>query len=166
MLEKQGLIWRASRTARGIGLATSNHEEVEAPLLGTIAAGEPIPVPGEETWHSPYVETIPVPRTLVGNRTSVYALRVRGTSMVDALIDDGDIVLMQPASTVNEGEMAAVWLKEQQEVTLKKVYCETGRIRLQPANSLMQPLFQDPDNVDIQGRVIGVLRKVDTAGQR
>ena len=80
--------------------------------------------------------------------------------MIDALIDDGDIVLMQQASAVDDGDMAAVWLKRQQEVTLKKVYRERNRIRLQPANSQMEPIYQDPDNVEIQGRVIGIIRGI------
>mgnify|MGYP000173801504 CR=1 FL=1 len=82
--------------------------------------------------------------------------------MIDALIDDGDIVLMQQAGAVNNGEMAAVWLKRQQEVTLKKVYRDGNRIRLQPANRQMKPIYQDPDNVEIQGRVIGIIRGISS----
>ena len=78
--------------------------------------------------------------------------------MVDALINDGDIVLMQYVTVVENGEMAAVWLKAEKEATLKKVYVEPGRIRLQPANSQMQPIYAAPDNVEIQGRVIAVIR--------
>ena len=80
--------------------------------------------------------------------------------MVDALIDDGDIVLMQHVNVVGNGEMAAVWLKAEKEVTLKEVFLEPERIRLQPANSQMQPIFAEPDNVEIQGRVIAVIRQL------
>lgn len=80
--------------------------------------------------------------------------------MVDALINDGDIVLMQHVSVVENGEMAAVWLKSEKEATLKKVYVEADRIRLQPANSQMQPIYVEPDNVEIQGRVIAVIRQL------
>jgi repressor LexA len=80
--------------------------------------------------------------------------------MIDALINDGDIVLMQYVNTVNNGEMAAVWLRTEKEVTLKKVYVERSRVRLQPANSQMQPIFTTPGNVEIQGRVIAVFRQV------
>ena len=80
--------------------------------------------------------------------------------MVDALINDGDIILMQYVNTVENGETAAVWLKAEKEVTLKKVYAERGRVRLQPANSQMQPIYTEPDNVDIQGKVIAVIRKL------
>ncbi|MBM4450178.1 MAG: repressor LexA, partial [Chloroflexi bacterium] len=90
----------------------------------------------------------------------VYALRVKGLSMIDALIDDGDIVLMQPANTADNGDMVAVWLKERQEVTLKKIYREPGKIRLQPANSQMTPIYVDPNEIDVQGKVVGVIRKM------
>jgi len=85
---------------------------------------------------------------------------VKGSSMVDALINDGDIVLMQYVNVVENGEMAAIWLKAEKEVTLKKFYSEPGRIRLQPANSQMQPIYAKPDNVEIQGRVIAVVRQL------
>ena len=80
--------------------------------------------------------------------------------MVDALINDGDIVLMQYVNVVENGEMAAIWLKAEREATLKKFYAENGRIRLQPANSQMQPIYVEPDNVEIQGRVIAVIRQL------
>ncbi|MFQ6122147.1 MAG: LexA family protein, partial [Dehalococcoidales bacterium] len=73
---------------------------------------------------------------------------------------DGDIVLMQYVNVVENGEMAAVWLKAEKEVTLKKVYIESGRVRLQPANSQMQPIYTEPSNVEIQGRVIAVIRQL------
>ena len=80
--------------------------------------------------------------------------------MVDAMINDGDIVLMQYVNVVENGEMAAVWLKAEKEVTLKKVYREPDRIRLQPANSQMKPIYAEPDNVEIQGKVIAVIRQL------
>ncbi|MBA7716561.1 LexA repressor [subsurface metagenome] len=80
--------------------------------------------------------------------------------MVDALVSDGDIVLMEYVNIVDNGEMAAVWLKMEKEATLKKFYAEPERIRLQPANSQMQPIYVEPDNVEIQGRVIGVIRQL------
>ena len=81
--------------------------------------------------------------------------------MIDALINDGDIVLMQYVNAVDNGEMAAVWLKAEKEATLKKVYMEPERVRLQPANSQMKPIFVDPANVEIQGRVVAVIRQLD-----
>ncbi|MBA7634823.1 LexA repressor [subsurface metagenome] len=93
-------------------------------------------------------------------RDGVYALRVQGSSMVDALINDGDIILMQYVNVVENGEMAAIWLKAEKEATLKKFYAEPGRVRLQPANSQMEPIYAEPDNVEIQGRVIAVIRQL------
>ena len=80
--------------------------------------------------------------------------------MIDALVDDGDIVLMQQISTAEDGEMVVVWLKDREEVTLKKIYRELGRIRRQPANSLMDPIYCRPESVEIQGKVVDVLRKL------
>ena len=101
-----------------------------------------------------------VAEELTQGKEAVYAVRVKGTSMIDALIDDGDIVLMQPVSAVHDGDMVAVWLKDKQEVTLKKIYRESDRVCLKPANNAMQPIYASPENIEIQGRVIGVLRKL------
>jgi repressor LexA len=164
ILENRGYISRRAEVSRGIRLLTrtpTSESLVPVPVIGLIAAGEPIPVPTPDTWDVAAVsETMSVPSEITRGREDIYALRVKGMSMVDALINDGDIVLMQHVNTVENGEMAAVWLRAEKEVTLKKVYVESNRIRLQPANSQMQPLYADLDNVDIQGRVIAVVRQV------
>ena len=125
----------------------------------TIAAGEPIPVPDSDKWTNQATETLEIPQTMVGSKQA-FALKVKGRSMIDALIDDGDIVLMEAADTAENGEMVAVWLKDKQEVTLKRIYVETDNVLLKPANPLMNPLKQRSDNVEIQGKVIGVIRKL------
>ena len=164
LLESRGFIRRHAEVSRGIRLLTRTPDSeslVPVPVIGIIAAGEPIPVPAPDTWDIAAVsETMGVPRELTRGREGIYALRVKGMSMVDALINDGDIVLMQHVNAVENGEMAAVWLRAEKEATLKKVYSEPGRIRLQPANSQMQPIYVEPDNVEIQGRVIGVIRQL------
>jgi len=160
VLEREGYIRRGREVARSIGLVKKDTGLTTVPLLGAIAAGEPIPVPSTDTWNTPPEGILELPLDLTRNQSRLYALKVKGTSMIDALIDDGDIVLMQQASTVKDGEMAAVWLKDRQEVTLKKVYREPERICLKPANRLMEPIYCHPENVEIQGRVIGVLRKL------
>jgi repressor LexA len=164
ILESRGHISRHADVSRGIKLLTRSSESplmITVPIIGTIAAGEPIPVPGPDTWDIAAVsETMGVPAELTGGRENVYALRVKGTSMIDALINDGDIVLMQQVGKVANGEMAAVWLKAEKEVTLKKVFAEPERVRLQPANTQMRPLYAAPGNVEIQGKVIGVIRQV------
>jgi repressor LexA len=164
ILANRGYISRHADVSRGIRLLNktlTSETMIAVPVIGIIAAGEPIPVPTPDTWDVAAVsETMSVPFELIGGKEEIYGLRVKGLSMIDALINDGDIVLMQHVSAVANGEMAAVWLKSEKEVTLKKVYVEPDRIRLQPANSQMQPFYTAPDNVEIQGRVIAVLRQM------
>lgn len=160
-LERQGYIRRDPEVFRSIRLVERKREVISrVPLLGTIAAGEPIPVPTPDTWTTIPEETLQLTEEVTQGKKGVYALKVKGISMIDAFVDDGDIVLIQQTSTVEDGEVAAVWLKLEQEVTLKKVYHEAGRIRLQPANRQMEPMYYKPEDVEIQGRVIGVLRKL------
>jgi repressor LexA len=160
-LESQGHIHRDPEIFRSIQLVERKREATSrVPLMGTIAAGQPIPVPTSDTWTSIPEETLQLTDEVTRGKKGIYALRVKGFSLIDALVGDGDIVLVQQTSTVEDGEMAAVWLKIEQEVTLKKVYHEAGRIRLQPANKEMEPMYYPPEDVEIQGRVIGVLRKL------
>ena len=162
ILENKGYLRRHAGISRGIELLTRPlSQSLRVPIVGQIAAGEPIPVPAPDAWDTTASsETLEVTEDLTRGKKDIYALKVKGTSMVDALINDGDIVLMQYVSTVENGEMAAVWLKSEKEATLKKVYREPHRIRLQPANSQMRPIYTAPANVEIQGRVIAVIRKL------
>ena len=164
ILEREGYIRRHPGISRGIELITQTPapgSSLKIPVIGQIAAGEPIPVPAPDTWDTTASSDIlEVTEDLTRGRDKVYALKVKGLSMVDALINDGDIVLMEYVNVVENGEMAAVWLKNEKEVTLKKVYREQGNIRLQPANDQMQPIYVEPDNVEIQGRVIAVIRQL------
>jgi repressor LexA len=160
-LERDGYISRNPSTSRSITLGVRERHSVRVPVLGYIAAGQPIAVPQAEAWHQEPVEAMDLPPEIISATEGVFALIVKGVSMIDALIDDGDVVIMQSVTTVGDGEMAAVWLKEEQEVTLKKVYREPdGRIRLQPANREMKPLFCRPENLEIQGKIIGVIRRL------
>ena len=160
ILKREGYITRESEMPRSISLVTRKKGTIIVPLLGAISAGDPIPVPLADTWESVPEESLEVPRELTRGLDKVYALKVKGTSMIDALIDDGDIVLMQQTSTAEDGEMVAVWLKDRQEVTLKRIYREGERICLRPANRFMEPIYCEPENVEIQGKVIAVLRKL------
>jgi repressor LexA len=165
ILEREGYIRRHPGISRGIELVTSSPARMNTfrvPVIGQIAAGEPIPVPAPDTWDvTASSDTMEVPEDVTKGRKDIYALKVKGLSMVDALINDGDTVLMQHVNVAENGEMAAVWLKAEKEVTLKKVYHEGDRIRLQPANSQMQPIYAEPDNVEVQGKVIAVIRQLD-----
>jgi repressor LexA len=164
ILEQKGYIRRHREVSRGIELLSRSSEvgqRVQIPVIGQIAAGEPIPVPAPDTWDvAASSETLEVTGDLTKGREGVYALKVKGSSMMDALINDGDIVLMQHVNMVENGETAAVWLKAEKEATLKKIFAEPNRIRLQPANSQMQPIYTNPENVEIQGRVIAVVRQL------
>jgi repressor LexA len=163
VLEREGYIRRHPEISRGIQLLTrssARRHRLQVPIIGQIAAGEPIPVPTPDVWDiTTSSETVEVTEDLTRGREGIYALRVNGSSMVDALINNGDVVLMQYVNVVENGEMAAIWLKAEKEATLKKFYVEPGRIRLQPANTQMQPIYAEPDNVEIQGRVIAVIRQ-------
>jgi len=166
-LEQARWIERDPRSSRGIRLTAAGArglglgEIVSVPLLGDIAAGEPIPVPSSDFSLLGVEETIELTRSIVGDPQDLYALRVRGNSMIDAMVHDGDIVIMRPAEEVANGEMAAVWLRDREEATLKRVYWEGGRVRLQPANPTMEPIYiDDPRQVQIQGKVVMVIRRV------
>lgn len=160
-LEESGYIRRDREVSRGIeilGTGGRRRRVLEIPVLGSIAAGQPIPVPSSDRWQSDVEETVSVTEDMVQGRTNVFALRVKGTSMIEDLIDDGDIVFLEPTRTASDGDKVAVWLKDRGEVTLKRFYHEGGRVRLQPANSTMQPIYTSPENVEIQGRFISSIR--------
>lgn len=162
-LEERGLITRTDKVSRGIKLPpvepaavpSTNMRRVN--LVGAIAAGLPIPEPDQ----APVDEYVDVPADLLPARVKdVYALRVRGNSMIDALIADGDIVLLRYQENAENGQMAAVRVIDRNEVTLKKVYFEGSQIRLQPANPTMDAWHEQASNVEIQGRVVGVMRSM------
>ncbi|MCD6031832.1 MAG: SOS-response transcriptional repressor, LexA, partial [Thermomicrobiales bacterium] len=98
------------------------------------------------------------PDQLRGSGQGLFALRVKGQSMIDAFIDDGDVVVLKQQETCENGETVAVWLKDERETTLKKFYLEGERVRLQPANTTMEPIYTPAENVEIQGRLVGVVR--------
>ena len=151
-LEEKGFIKRAWNRSRSVELVPTRlgGRAVELPLLGYVAAGSPI----EAVVGS---ETIAVPEDLVGKRDS-YVLRVRGDSMIDEQIRDGDYVIVEDRRTADNGEMVIALLNGS-DVTLKKLYREQGRIRLQPANPAMQPIVVAAEQVQVQGVVVGVMRR-------
>ncbi len=163
LLERGGFLRRATEVARGITLGAKAAPPqrpgiMAVPLLGAIAAGAPIPVPEADTWKSAYEETVEVPEAMLRGKDEVYALRVKGTSMIDALVNDGDTVLIRFQKSADRGDMVVAWLKEERETTLKKYFPEDGRVRLQPANSTMKPIYVEKGNLEILGKVVGVFR--------
>ncbi len=170
-LSEGGYLNRDSEVSRGLAIpgsrgnggrsASRNSREpdtVAVPLMGTIAAGAPFPLPQSDTWSDPGIEQIDLPQAVVGRGDSVYALKVKGDSMIDALIGDGDLVIMESTEQVGNGQMAAVRLVNEDETTLKYFYPEGNRVRLQPANSQMDPIFADASNVEVMSRVLAVWR--------
>ncbi len=164
-LQREGFIYRDRTVSRGIRLVEGLEELtgainlVKVPLLGRIAAGAPIEVP--EGAYDSDIDTIELSRDLLPDDDKIYALKVQGTSMIDALINDGDIVIMRHAEDANNGDMVAAWLTDQEETTLKRFYHEGSRVRLQPENQTMDPIYVEPDKVNIQGRVVAVIRQLN-----
>jgi repressor LexA len=175
-LEREGLLERGQNSSRAVRLTPQGEAELDRaprripigvgrvtpfrmplerdvlalPVLGEIAAGQPIEA------YEDGAESLDVPRSLQA-RDDSYVLRVRGKSMIDALIDDGDYVVVQPAATASDGDIV-VALLEDNGVTLKRYFREQDRIRLQPANAEMEPIYAT--EVQIQGKVVGVIRKL------
>jgi repressor LexA len=151
-LQEKGFIKRAWNRSRSVEMIPTNSggRAVDLPLLGYVAAGSPIEAVAT-------TETIAVPEDLVGRRDT-YVLRVRGNSMIDEQICDGDFVIVEDRKTAQNGE-TVVALLSGSDVTLKKFYRENGRVRLQPANPTMQPIYVDPEQLQVQGVVVGVMRK-------
>jgi len=151
-LQDKGFIKRAWNRSRSVELvpARLGGRAMELPLLGYVAAGQPIEAVAG-------AETIAVPEDLVGKRDT-YVLRVRGDSMIDEQIRDGDFVIVEDRKTAENGEMVIALLSGS-DVTLKKFYRENGQVRLQPANATMQPIILRDGHVQVQGVVVGVMRR-------
>jgi repressor LexA len=169
-LERDGLLERGSRSSRALRLTgpavvpappkpargtvtpfrmPMDRDVVRLPVIGEIAAGQPI-----EAYQDP--EAMEVPRSIPAREDS-FVLRVRGKSMIDALIDDGDFVIVQPQATAQDGDIV-VALLEDNGVTLKRYFREKDRVRLQPANPDMEPIYAT--DLQVQGKVVGVIRKL------
>jgi repressor LexA len=165
-LVKEGFINRSKKVSRGIALhqpVVVDDNVMPVQLVGQIVAGEPALLPGDDLTFSEADAPIPVPKMLLGTNdpSQVFALTVKGHSMIDAMINEGDIVILKKQNVARNGEMVAVWLNERGETTLKHFYDEGERVRLQPANPTMGPIYVDKDKVEVQGKVLAVLRRVD-----
>jgi len=164
-LERKGYIERDREISRGIrvveDLAGRMAEVIHVPVLGRIAAGSPIPVPDSDFSPFGYDTNVELTRDIVKDANNTYALEVQGDSMIDALINDGDIVLMRHQERVENGELAAVWVRSQEETTLKRFYLEGDQVRLQPANPTMQAMFYPAHDIEIMGKVLCVIRQLN-----
>ena len=164
-LEEAGYIRRRPDVDRGIEILDNDGQPVSnAPrvqIVGAIAAGIPIPAWSTEASESSQeFDTVEVSPELQRQHGKLFALKVNGTSMIDALIDDGDVVIIKPSDTVSNGEMVVAWLREEEEATLKKFYMEGSQVRLQPANSTMDPIYCSAENVEVRGKVVSVIRQL------
>jgi repressor LexA len=161
VLEQRDEIRRNRNISRGIELTNPPAPPsniIQIPVVGQIAAGQPIAVPGDLGDHV-VDETVDIgPEFLGAHREGLFALRVKGHSMVDALINDGDVVILKKQEVCENGETVAVWLVDEEETTLKRFYLEGEQVRLQPENVTMDPIFTRSENVEIQGKLVTVIR--------
>jgi repressor LexA len=173
-LEKMGYLERDDRVSRGVRLTDKVNEVIQiatdmlrVPVLGPIAAGPLmlVPEPGVNYLNEKEYEAVEIARSLLPSKekgNDLYALQVKGDSMIDAMINDGDIVVMKPAAEARNGEMVAVRVND--EYTLKYFYKEKDRYRLQPANPTMKPIFlKKTEQLEISGKVVMVIRKMGIA---
>ena len=168
-LEKKGMIERDRKISRGVRLSglNSSSDTLRIPILGPIAAGLPLPEldPNVSYMTDSEANAVDIARSLLPAKEkgdNLFALEVKGNSMIDAMINDGDIVVMRPASDARNGEMVAVWLPRDNEATLKYFFKEKDRYRLQPANPTMKAIFvKKSEPLEIKGKVVMVIRKMD-----
>ena len=175
-LEKMGYIERDGRVSRGLRLTDKVNEVVQMitdlmriPVAGRIVASEPAPVPGSDFNYYDAETTVEIAASLLPEpekNKQLFALEVDGDSMIDAMVNDGDFVIMKPVNNnaeVRNGEMVAVWLPNLDETTLKYFYKEKEGYRLQPANPTMEAIMINKEEpLEIKGKVVMVIRQVDT----
>lgn len=160
ILKDQGVINHDAKKSRGISLAGRSRDEgLRVPLMGTIAAGQPIDAIAEAEDFVTLPSNIPAGSAPDG----LFALRVKGQSMIEDLIDDGDIVIIRRQQTATDGDTVVALLQgsnQEGEATLKRFYREKNRVRLEPRNPTMQPIYVNPSELQIQGKVVTVIREL------
>jgi repressor LexA len=167
-LVDEGYVTRDQHVSRGIRLTERISEATEKlsdvfqiPLVGRIFASEPVPMPSTDSPLFGADEAIQVTRDLISGDEGLFALEVKGDSMIDAMVNDGDIVVMKREPEWRNGDMVAVWLKDREETTLKHIYRDGNKVRLQPANPTMDSIIIDqPENLEVQGKVMLVVRQL------
>ncbi len=153
-LEHADLLARTPNTPRGIRLVGET-ETLRVPVVNQVVADPPVPSDDADGR-----DVIELTSDIVPEADNLYALKIEGDSMIDALVNDGDIVILQPQTRARNGEMVAVRLRQHGETTLKRYYRENGHVRLQPDNPTLPPLFVKPDEVEVQGKVVAIIRQV------
>lgn len=167
-LEKSGHLERDRKISRGMRLTgnTPLGDMQRVPVLGVIQAGEPIPVPTNADFGSFTADdSVEIATSLMPAKEKgkeLFALKVQGDSMIDAMVNDGDIIILKPSQDARNGDMVAVWLSDRNETTLKYFYKEKDGFRLQPANPTMKPIMiKKNEQVEIKGKVVMVIRKME-----
>jgi repressor LexA len=168
-LEKRGMIQRDRKISRGVRLSgpNGNSDTFRIPVLGPIAAGQPLPEldPNISYLGDSEADAVEIARSLLPSKEkteNLFALKVQGESMIDAMVNDGDIVVMRPANEARNGEMVAVWLPNENAATLKYFFKEKDRYRLQPANPTMKAqYYKKTEPLEIKGKVVMVIRRMD-----
>jgi repressor LexA len=181
-LEEMGYIERSENISRSIKIKRAAQEKVNQvlgnvnkavedishsltiPIVGRIVASEPIPIPDSDFSLFDAESNIDIPESLIPfnvQKENLFALEVEGDSMIDAMVNDGDVIIMKPVQEAKNGEMVAVRLIDQNETTLKHFYHEGDRVRLQPANPTMDPIYVNSSaEIEIQGSVVLVIRQI------
>jgi repressor LexA len=154
-LQNAALLTRSPHTPRGIRL-THESEIIRVPVITERSAGQP-------AAHAELApeDVIELTRDIAPDGKQLYALKVKNVSMPDALINEGDIVIMQPQTRVKNGQMVAARLVEQNQTTFRRYYRENGHVRLQPDNPTVEPMILKPEAVEVQGKIVAVIRQVD-----
>jgi repressor LexA len=161
-LERANMLNRYERRSRGLVInepfRVHPSDVAAVPIVGVIGASAPAPTPDADALVSAE-NSVQIARSMVGTGDGLYALEVKGNSMIDALINDGDIVIMRRDQEVRNGDLAAVFLTDRNESTLKRIYREGKRLKLKPENPTMKPFYVDARYAQIQGRVVCVIRR-------
>jgi len=168
-LQDKGKIKRSGEVSRGLRLLDNPRFAPSTRIipgdilairkLGLISAGTPIAAVGEQ--DNPFAgETLSLTRDLVPDAADIYALQVKGDSMIDALVHDGDWVIIKYQTTAERGDMVVAWITDREETTLKYYHPEGAQVRLQPANPAYEPIFVPAAQLEIQGKVVAVVRQL------
>jgi repressor LexA len=167
-LVDEGYLDRDQNVSRGLRLTDKAGKAKDAladviriPMVGRIFASEPVPLPSTDSPMFGADEAIEITRDMLSVSEGLFALEVKGDSMIDAMVSDGDIVVMRRETEWRNGDMVAVWLSDREETTLKYIFREGSRVRLQPANPNMEPIYvENPSHLDVQGKVMLVVRQM------
>jgi repressor LexA len=158
-LEEAGRLTRSPHTTRGLRL-TSENGTVRVPVMANTTGEAPVAGPEPDP-----PEAIKLTYDLVPDSDDLYACKIQTGSMPDALLNSGDIVVIQPQSQAENGELVAVWLVQQNKTTFRRYYRENGHIRLQPDNPTMAPLLVQAEAIELQGKVVAVIRQIEGAAE-